>query len=152
MQVELVPLYCCVAGLDVHLNKVVVCIIRAAEGAAPEVLIREFGGFKRDRCAMAEWIAGFAPEAVSMESTGIYWKSPYAALERVGIRAKVVNARHVAKVEGRKTDICDAQGWPCHPRRAAARELHRSRVRAASAPDRALPRSLGDHDGGREKR
>jgi transposase len=38
-----------------------------------------------------------------MESTGIYWKSPYAALEAVGIRAKVVNARHVKHVPGRKT-------------------------------------------------
>ena len=44
-----------------------------------------------------------------MESTGIYWKSPYAALEHVGIYAKVVNARHVKNVPGRKTDIGDAQ-------------------------------------------
>jgi transposase len=44
-----------------------------------------------------------------MESTGIYWKSPYAALEAAGIRAKVVNARHVKQVPGRKTDIGDAQ-------------------------------------------
>lgn len=44
-----------------------------------------------------------------MESTGIYWKSPYAALEVVGIRAKVVNARHVKQVPGRKTDVGDAQ-------------------------------------------
>jgi transposase len=44
-----------------------------------------------------------------MESTGIYWKSPYAALEAVGIRAKVVNARHVKRVPGRKTDVADAQ-------------------------------------------
>ena len=43
-----------------------------------------------------------------MESTGIYWKSPYAALEAVGIRAKVVNARHVKHVPGRKTDVGDA--------------------------------------------
>ena len=43
-----------------------------------------------------------------MESTGIYWKSPYAALEAVGIRAKVVNARHVKNVPGRKTDVGDA--------------------------------------------
>ena len=43
-----------------------------------------------------------------MESTGIYWKSPYAALETVGIRAKVVNARHVKNVPGRKTDVGDA--------------------------------------------
>jgi transposase len=44
-----------------------------------------------------------------MESTGIYWKSPYAALETLGIQAKVVNARHVKQVPGRKTDIGDAQ-------------------------------------------
>ena len=43
-----------------------------------------------------------------MESTGLYWKSPYAALEAEGIRAKVVNARHVKNVPGRKTDIGDA--------------------------------------------
>lgn len=44
-----------------------------------------------------------------MESTGVYWKSPYAALECVGIRAWVVNARHVKAVPGRKTDVADAQ-------------------------------------------
>lgn len=109
MQVELEPIHSCVAALDVHLNKVVVCVIRAQGDGPPEVTTREFGGFKRDRRAMAEWVAAYAPQAVTMESTGIYWKSPYAALERVGIRAKVVNAQHVAKVEGRKTDICDAQ-------------------------------------------
>jgi len=37
-----------------------------------------------------------------------YWKSPYAGLESVGIRAKVVNARHVKNVPGRKTDVGDA--------------------------------------------
>ena len=44
------------------------------------------------------------------ESTGIYWKSPYAALEAMGIRATVVNARHVKQVPERKTDVCDASG------------------------------------------
>ena len=44
-----------------------------------------------------------------MESTGIYWKSPYAALEKVGLVATVVNARHVKTVPGRKTDWSDAQ-------------------------------------------
>lgn len=106
---ELDPIYDCVAALDVHLVKVVVCVLRRLPSGEVETQLREFGGFKRDRRAMAEWIASFAPQAVSMESTGIYWKSPYAALERVGIRAKVVNAQHVAKVEGRKTDLCDAQ-------------------------------------------
>lgn len=44
-----------------------------------------------------------------MESTGTYWKSPYAALEKVGIHAEVVNARHAKNVPGRKTDIADAR-------------------------------------------
>jgi len=69
----------------------------------------EFGGFKRDRQALAEWVAARRPEVVVMESTGIYWKSPYAALEGVGIVATVVNARHVKTVPGRKTDWSDAQ-------------------------------------------
>lgn len=44
-----------------------------------------------------------------MESAGIYWRSHYTALEVAGIRTKVVNARHVKYVSGRKTDIHDAQ-------------------------------------------
>lgn len=44
-----------------------------------------------------------------MESTGIYWKSPYAALEKVGISAKFVSARHVKNVPGSKMDIGDAE-------------------------------------------
>ena len=70
---------------------------------------RQFGAFRRDRRALAEWAAALRPDEVVMESTGIYWKSPYAALEAAGIRAKVVNARHVKNVPGRKTDVGDAQ-------------------------------------------
>ena len=70
---------------------------------------RQFGAFKRDRRALADWCAAIDPAEIVMESTGNYWKSPYAALEKVGIRAKVVNARHVKNVLGRKTDIGDAE-------------------------------------------
>jgi transposase len=70
---------------------------------------RKFGAFKRDWRELAVWAAVLAPDEVVMESTGIYWKSPYAALEAVGIRATVVNARHVKQVPGRKTDVGDAQ-------------------------------------------
>lgn len=110
MQLQLPTLHRCVAGLDVHLDLVVVCIITAPSlDAEPECFVREFGAFKRDRRAMAGWIASFKPDAVSMESTGIYWKSVYVALERASIRSSVVNAYHVSKVPGRKTDITDAQ-------------------------------------------
>jgi len=107
--VDIKPIHRCSVGIDVHLNKLVVCILRELDNGEIDIQIREFGGFKRDRREMSEWIASFQPEVVIMESTGIYWKSPYAALEKAGIKATLVNARHVAKVEGRKTDICDAQ-------------------------------------------
>ena len=103
------PMYERVIGLDVHQAKITGCaIIEHADGCVTHDR-REFGGFKRDRQALAEWVRSLNPQVVVMESTGIYWKSPYAALEAVGIIAWVVNARHVKMVPGRKTDVADAQ-------------------------------------------
>jgi len=106
---ELTPIYPTAIGLDVHQRQITACVISTGADGQVRVEHREFGAFKRDRRALAQWCAKQAPDVVVMESTGIYWKSPYAALERVGIRALVVNARHVKNVPGRKTDIADAQ-------------------------------------------
>ena len=106
---ELTPIYRSVVALDVHQAKLTVCALFEDEHGAVQVQLKEFGGFKRDRRAMAQWVASFQPEVVVMESTGIYWKSPYAALEEVGLEPLVVNAHHVKQVPGRKTDIADAQ-------------------------------------------
>ena len=106
---DIQPIFRCAVGIDLHLALICVCIIIAEPGVEPVVHRREFGGFQRDRRAMADWIASFKPDIVVMESTGIYWKSPYAALEKVGIHAQVVNARQVKKVPGRKTDTSDAE-------------------------------------------
>lgn len=106
---ELVALYKRVVGLDIHQAQITACaLIEEADGTI-RIEQRQFGAFKRDRRALADWVASLRPDEVVMESTGIYWKSPYAALEAVGIRAKVVNARHVKNVPGRKTDVGDAQ-------------------------------------------
>lgn len=106
---ELVPIYRRVIGLDIHQAKISACAVSEQSDGSVVVETREFGGFKRDRQELAQWSKSFEPEVVVMESTGIYWKSPYAALERVGIAAWVVNARHVKTVPGRKTDVADAQ-------------------------------------------
>ena len=106
---ELVALHKRVIGLDVHQAQITACAIIEEGDGTTRVEQRQFGAFKRDRRALAEWAAALLPETVVMESTGIYWKSPYAALEAVGIRALVVNARHVKNVPGRKTDVGDAQ-------------------------------------------
>lgn len=106
---ELSVVYRCVAALDVHQAKLTVCVLSENDQGEVETHIREFGGFKWDRREMAAWVASFRPELVVMESTGVYWKSPYAALEWHDLKLAVVNARHVKQVPGRKTDINDAQ-------------------------------------------
>lgn len=106
---EITPIYRRVIGLDVHQAKISACAVIEQVDGTLTVEHREFGGFKRDRRNLAAWAREVGPEVVVMESTGIYWKSPYAALEAVGIDAWVVNARHVKTVPGRKTDIADAQ-------------------------------------------
>lgn len=106
---ELTALHKRVIGLDVHQAQITACaLIEEADGTM-RIEQRQFGAFKRDRRALAEWARSLSPDSVVLESTGIYWKSPYAALEAVGIRAQVVNARHVKNVPGRKTDVGDAQ-------------------------------------------
>jgi len=106
---ELIALHKRVIGLDVHQAQITACAILEESDGTTRIEQRQFGAFKRDRRALAEWARALLPDEVVMESTGIYWKSPYAALEAVGIRAQVVNARHVKHVPGRKTDVGDAQ-------------------------------------------
>ena len=106
---DITPIYPRVIGLDVHQAKISACAIAEQADGTVTVEHREFGAFQRDRRALAEWAKAFGPTVVVMDSTGVYWKSPYAALERAGIVAWVVNARHVKAVPGRKTDIADAQ-------------------------------------------
>ena len=105
---ELVALYKRVIGLDIHQAQITACALIEEPDGSARIEQRQFGAFKRDRRDLATWVAALRPDEVVMESTGIYWKSPYAALEAVGIRAKVVNARHVKNVPGRKTDVGDA--------------------------------------------
>ena len=106
---ELTTLHKRVIGLDVHQAQITACAIIEDEHGEHQVEQRQFGTFKRDRKALAEWAAALRPDLVVMESTGIYWKCPYAALEAAGVPTLVVNAKHVKNVPGRKTDIGDAQ-------------------------------------------
>lgn len=86
---ELVALYKRVIGLDIHQAQITACALIEEAHGSTRIEQRQFGAFKRNRRALAEWVASLRPDEVVMESTGIYWKSPYAALGAVGIRAKV---------------------------------------------------------------
>jgi transposase len=97
------------AGIDVHrMIHAVTVLIEHDDGSVTKEQ-RQFGGFKRDKRAMVAWLVSLGVQCVVMESTGIYWKSAYAFLERAGIPTWVVNAYHVKHVPGRKTDMADSE-------------------------------------------
>lgn len=111
LQVETV-LFNTVIGIDVHKN-VLVCCAMWSENGELKTEKCSFKTFKNGKKEMASWCASFHPDLVIMESTGVYWKSPYAFLEKVGIRPAIVNARHIHQLEGKKTDMSDAE-WLAH--------------------------------------
>lgn len=92
------------AGLDVHRRQIVCTVIR---GGIPQT--REYATFNRQLKELARWLQAEQVDLAVMESTGIFWKAVYAALEDAGIEGRVVNARHVKQVPGRKTDVCDSE-------------------------------------------
>lgn len=97
------------AGLDVHRNSVVATILIEQEGGSIYEETREFGTFKKHRKQLCGWLLDHKIELSVMESTSIYWKAIFEALEGAGLNAHVVNARHVKAVPGRKTDVQDSQ-------------------------------------------
>lgn len=71
--------------------------------------VRRFGCFTSDLYALCNWLKKCSIETVAMESTGVYWIPLFQILESQGFEVKLVNARHVKNVPGRKTDIVDCQ-------------------------------------------
>lgn len=101
-------LYRRVAGIDVHRMRQVGTILIEQDDGSTEKHTREFGGFKQDLQWLVGWLKRYEVQLVVMESTGVYWKSLYAHLERAGIETWVVNAHHIKQVPGRKTDMGDS--------------------------------------------
>jgi transposase len=58
---------------------------------------------------LAGWLGKCGIKTVAMESTGVYWIPVYELLESYGFEVKLVDARHVKNVSGRKTDVLDCQ-------------------------------------------
>lgn len=99
----------CCAGLDVHRTLVVVTLLKTVAEGRTEKKIREFSAFRSSLQQMARWLKIEATDLAVMESTGIYWKAVFSALEDEEIESMVVNARHIKNVPGRKTDVMDSE-------------------------------------------
>lgn len=95
-------------GCDVHSDNIVCCSLqKGADGKWTET--REvFSTNYSVLPGFAQWCGLFNPGAIIMESTADYWRSPYEALEAVGLPVFVVNPAHVKGLAGHKSDQEDA--------------------------------------------
>ena len=71
--------------------------------------VRKFSCFTADLHAIAEWLKSRRITTVAMESTGVYWIPLFQILETSGLEVRLVNARFVKTVPGRKSDVLDCQ-------------------------------------------
>src|SRR5712691_7350615 len=95
-----------VAGLDVGSSQHWVCGPVRDDGK-PNV--RVFGTTTDQLNELADWLTEQGVESVAMESTSVYWIPIYEVLEARGIEVRLVNARQLHHVPGRKTDVSDCQ-------------------------------------------
>jgi len=102
---EVVYKRCC--GLDVHKDTVVACVM-IREGEKVEKDIRTFGAMTADLVVLSDWLGAHQVTHVAMESTGIYWKPVFNLLD-TSFHLILVNAAHIKKVPGRKTDVKDCE-------------------------------------------
>jgi transposase len=95
---------CC--GLDIHKRTVVACLLRAAAQEDRESVkeTRTFATTTDAVLALRDWLVAAGCAHVAMEATGVYWKPLYRALEG-HCTVWLVNAQHIKKVPGRKTDV-----------------------------------------------
>lgn len=93
------------AGIDIGATSHFVAV---PQGCA-ETPVREFKSFTPNLYALADWLKQCGIETVAMESTGVYWIPLYELLEEKGFDVKLVDARQVKNVSGRKTDVLDCQ-------------------------------------------
>jgi len=93
------------AGIDIGAEQHMVAVPEGSD----EVSVHAFGTFTADLVALADWLAQCGVTTVAMESTGVYWIPVFELLERRGFEVKLVDARHVKNVSGRKSDVLDCQ-------------------------------------------
>ena len=99
--------HCC-AGLDVHQATIRACRRRIGAPGAIEQEVRPFPTTTAGLRRLVDWLEREGVAIVAMESTGVYWKPVFNILEG-RLPVVLVNAQHLKKVPGRKTDVIDCQ-------------------------------------------
>lgn len=96
------------AGLDVAKDELVACVRTPDSDGGRRQEVRTYPTFTSGLEGLADWLEAEGVTEVVMEATGQYWKPVWYVLEERGFELKLVNARHVKILPGRKTDVADA--------------------------------------------
>lgn len=96
------------AGMDVHQETIVVCVITTDAAGETHSDVRTFGTMTKHLFELLKFLETHGVTHIAMESTGIYWKPVYNILEGY-FTVVLANAQRIKNVPGRKTDVCDAE-------------------------------------------
>src|SRR4051812_12040937 len=97
------------AGIDI--GKATLKATVRVQGGARRKTGREVRTFETTTpglLALREWLVTEQVTLVGIESTGVFWKPIYYLLEDV-VECWLLNARHLKKVPGRKSDVSDSE-------------------------------------------
>jgi transposase len=97
---------CC--GLDVHKRTVVACVLLTEPTGQVTKAVRTYTTMTVDLLALSDWLRSLDITQIAIESTGVFWRPVFTLLED-GRRVTLVNAQHLKRVPGRKTDVKDAE-------------------------------------------
>jgi len=102
---------CC--GVDIHKKSVVACLRTVGTDGRVQQQVRTFGTMTDELLELSDWLVSADCTHVAMESTGSYWQPLYNLLEDtftlVLVNLVLVNAQHVKRMPGRKTDVKDSE-------------------------------------------
>lgn len=104
-------LHCC-CGLDIHKDIIQACILKGEPDEEPLIIEAEFKTLQSVLQLLCKWLLDNDCRNIAMESTGVYWRPVYEAIENYITDytcLMVVSARHMRNLPGRKRDIADAQ-------------------------------------------
>jgi len=104
------PILQCCCGVDVHKDIIEACIIKGVENS--EYIRMQFSTMPDELKSFVKWLYENDCYHIAMESTGVYWRPVYEAIEDHSEYYEcimVVNAHHMRNLPGRKSDVKDAE-------------------------------------------
>ena len=94
------------AGLDVHQETVVACVLHVSLDRRPKKETKTFGTTTKELLKLQDWLLEFKCTDVAMESIGLYWKPVWNILEG-DFSLILANAQRIKNVPGRKMNVSD---------------------------------------------